>query len=96
MQAIAILGSPEMGLTDHPAVENVTLAESREVSPIPAAIQVVHPPEQANGQSYRAKYTRSGHRRPLLLDRILLNSYLPPRGPTPPMEEVSVPMPEAT
>ena len=49
VQAIIILGSPKMGLTDQPAVENVTLAESREVSPIPATIQVVHPPEQANG-----------------------------------------------
>ena len=91
VQAIVISGSPEMGLNDQLALENITLAESREASPIPAAIQVVHLPEQATSQSDRAKYTRAGPRRPLLPDRMLLNSYLPPRGPAPPMEEVSVP-----
>ena len=45
VQAIAISGSPEMGLNDQPALENITLVESREASPVPAAIQVVHPPE---------------------------------------------------
>ena len=38
MQAIDIPGSPEMGLNDQPALENITLAESREASPAPAAI----------------------------------------------------------
>ena len=38
VQAIVISGSPEMGLTDQPALENVTLAESREVSSAPIAI----------------------------------------------------------
>ena len=36
-----------MGLNEQPALGNVTLAESKEASPVPAAIQVVHPPEQA-------------------------------------------------
>ena len=30
----------------------------------------------------------------MLSDQILLNSYLPPRGPSPAMEEVAVPGPE--
>ena len=94
MQAIVIPGSLEMGLNDKPALENVTLVESREASPVPAAIQVIHPPEQAVSQSDRAKYTRAGCRRPLLPDRMLVNSYLPPRGSAAPMEEVSVPGPE--
>ena len=55
VQAIAILGSPETGLSDQPALGNVTLTESRKASPIPIAIQVVHPPEQATGQLDRAK-----------------------------------------
>ena len=38
VQAIVISGSPEMGLNDHPALENVTLVESKEASPVPAAI----------------------------------------------------------
>ena len=91
VQTIVISGSPEMGLNDQPALENVTLVDSREASPVPAAIQVVHPPEQATGQPDRAKYTRTGHRRPLLPDRMFLNLYLPPHGPASPMEEVSVP-----
>ena len=62
LQAIVISGSPEMGLNDQSALENVTLVESKEVSPVSAAIQVVHSPEQAIGQSDRAKYTRDGCR----------------------------------
>ena len=42
----------------------------------------------------RAKYTRTDRRKPLLPDRMLVNSYLPPRDPTPPIEEVTVPKPE--
>ena len=95
VQAIVILGSPEMGLNDQLALENITLAESREASPVPAAIQVVHPSEQAVGQSDRAKYIQAGRRGPLLPDRILLNSYLPLSSLAPPMEEVLVLGPEA-
>ena len=94
VQAIVISGSPEMGLNDQPTLRNVTLAKSREASPVPAAIQVVHHPEQAASQSDRAKYTRAGLKRSLLPDRMLVNSYLPSCGPAPPMEEVSVPGPE--
>ena len=88
---IVISGSPEMGLNDQSTLEKVALAESRDVFPAPVAIQVVHPPEQAAGQSDKAKYTRTKGRRSLLPDQMLLNSYLPPRGLAPPMEEVSVP-----
>ena len=91
MRAIFISGSPEMGLNDQPAPENVALVESREAFPAPAVIQVVHPLEQVVGHSDKAKFTRAGRRRPLFPDRMLLNLYLPPRGPAPPMEEVSVP-----
>ena len=94
VQAIIISGSSEMGLNDQPTLGNVTLVESREASPVPATIQVVHPPEQAAGQSDRAKYTWVKHRRPLLPDRMLVNSYPPPRGPAPLMEEVSIHGPE--
>ena len=38
MQAIVISGSPEMGLNDQPALEDITLVESREASPVPTAI----------------------------------------------------------
>ena len=88
---IVISSSPEMGLNDQPASKNVTLAESREVFPALAAIQVIHSPEQAASQSDKAKYTRAGYRMPLLPGWMLLNSYLPLRGPNPTMEEVLVP-----
>ena len=78
VQAIIILGSPEMGLNDQPALGNVTLAKSREASPVPTTLQVVHHPEQATGQSDRAKYTQTDRRKPLLPDRMLVNLYLPP------------------
>ena len=94
VQAIVILGSPEMGLDDKPTQKNVTLVESRKASPVPTAIQVVRLAKRAISQSDRANYTRAGRRRPFIPDHILLNSYLPPRGPTPPMEEVSIPRPE--
>ena len=94
VQAIVISGSPEMGLKDQPALGNVTLAESRKASPVPATIQVVHPLEQADGQSDRAKYTRPKRRRPLHPDFMLVNLHLPHCGLVPPMEEVSVPGPE--
>ena len=94
MQDIVISGSPEMSVDDQPAMENVTLEESREGSPVPTALQVVHPPEQATGQVDGAMYTQVGRRKPLLPDRMLVNSYLPPRSSAPPMEEVTVPRSE--
>ena len=57
VQYIVISGSPEMGLNDQLALGNVTLVESKEAFPVPAAIQVVHPPEQVAGHSNSAKYT---------------------------------------
>ena len=86
-----ISGSPEMGLNDQSALENVALVESREAFPALATIQVVHPHEQAAGHSDKAKFTRARHKRPLLPERMLLNSYLPPRGRTPLIEDISVP-----
>ena len=44
MQAIVIPGSPEMGLSDQPDPEDVALGEPREVTLIPPALYVIHPP----------------------------------------------------
>ena len=52
---------------------------------------MVHPPEQATGQLDKAKYTKTSRRKPLLPDCMLVNLCLSPRGPTPLMEEVTVP-----
>ena len=64
VQAIIISGSPEVGLNDQPALDNPTLVESGEASPTPAAIQVIHPPEQASGRPERPRYTRAERSRP--------------------------------
>ena len=55
---------------------------------------MIHTPDRAESQSNMPKLARIGRKRLLLLDRILLNSYLPPRGPVPAMEEVAVLGPE--
>ena len=49
------------------------------------------PSEQVVGQSDRAKTTWAECIRPLLLDQLLLNSYIPPQGQALPMEEVLAP-----
>ena len=94
MQAIIIMGLPDIGLSDRPGPEDVALRELREVTPIPPALQVIHHPDGIESQPDMPKLTLTGCKRPLLLDRILLNSYLPLRGPTPAMEEVAMPRPE--
>ena len=42
----------------------------------------------------KATSSWSGRSRSLLLDRLLLNSYIPSQGQAPPMEEVSAPRPD--
>ena len=88
VQAIVISSSLEMGLNDQLALEIATLVESGETSSTPATIQVIYPPEQASSRPKRPRYIRADHSRPLLPDWLLLNLYLPPRGPAPLMEEV--------
>ena len=94
VQVIVISGSPKTSLNDQLAMGNVTLEESREASPVPAALQVIHPPEQVTGQLDKAKYTWTSRRKSLIPDHMLVNSYLPPQGLAPPMEKVMVPRPE--
>ena len=91
VQAIVISSSLEMGLNDQPDLENATLMESGEASPPPAGIQVIHLPKQAPGRPKRPLHTRTKRSRPRLPDRLLLNLYHPPWGPTPPIKEVLAP-----
>ena len=59
-----------------------------------AEVQEDIPPNQIASRSNKAKSTQAGRSRSLLLDWLLLNSYIPPQGQAPPMEKVSVPGPE--
>ena len=90
MQAIAIQGSPETGSNDQPGPEDIARGEPRESTPIPPALQVVRPPDQLESCPCNAKLALPGCKRPLPPDRILLNSYLPPRSASA-MEEVTAP-----
>ena len=55
---------------------------------------MIHPLDRPESHPDIAKLVRAGRKRPLPPDRILLNSYLPPRGSAPVMEEVTVLGPE--
>ena len=83
--------SPEMGFHGQSALETALSVDLGEVSPTHAEVQEDIPSEQIAGRSNKAKSTQAGHSRPLLLDWLLLNSYIPPQGQAPPIEEVSVP-----
>ena len=83
-----------MGSSDQPGLEDVALGDSREDTPISPTLQVIHPPDQSESHPDTAKLARAGRKRPLPPNQILLNSYLPPHGPAPVMEEVTVPGPE--
>ena len=61
------------------------------VTPILHVLQMIHPLDRAEIRPDTARLARARHKKPLPPDRILLNSYLPPRGPAPAMEEVTVP-----
>ena len=94
VQAIVISDTLEMGFHGQSASETALLMDSGEVSPTHAEVPEDIPSEQITGQSDKAKSTQAEHNRSLLPDRLLLNSYIPPEGQAPPMEEVLVPRPE--
>ena len=77
------------------APKTAPLVDSREVFPTYAEVWEDIPSEQVAGRPDKAIFTRVRRSRTLLLDRMLLvNSYIPPQGQAPPMEEVSAPGPE--
>ena len=86
---IVISGSPKMGSNDQSNLENATMIESGEASPPPTTIQVIHPSKQAPSRPERPLRIRTERIRPSLPDQLLLNSYHPPWGRAPLMEEVS-------
>ena len=89
-----ILGSPETGSNDQSGQEGIAYGEPRESTPIPPALQMVHPLDQSESHPSNAKLALPGRKRPLPPDRILLNTYVPPRGPASVMEEVTAPGPD--
>ena len=87
MQAIVIPGSPEPGATNQTEPVEVAPIESKEADSVPSTLQVIHPSNE--GRPSRSKFMRFGLPRPPLPERIITNSYAPPRGPEPLRVEVS-------
>ena len=79
-----------MGSNDQQGSEDIAREEPREEALIPPALQVVHSSEQLVSHSSAARLALTGCKKPFPPDRILLNSYLPPRSSAPVMEEVAV------
>ena len=71
-----------MGSNDQSGPEDIACGEPRESTPIPPALQVVPLPDRPESRPSSARLALSERKRPLPPDRILLNSYIPPRGPT--------------
>ena len=88
-QAIIIHCSPELGPTSRTEPDGADRLESNEDGPTPTALQVIPPSNQTEEQQSRSKYMRSRLPRPHRSDQVITDSYLPPRGPEPPREEVS-------
>ena len=93
-QEIIIPCSPELGLTGRTEPDGAGRSESNEDGSAPTALQVIPPSEQAEEQPSRPKYMRSELPRPPRLDQVIIDSYIPPRGPEPPRVEVSIPRAE--
>ena len=89
-----ISGFPKTGSNDQSVPKDIARGKPRESTPISPALQVVLPLDQPESHPGNAKLQLPGRKRPLPPDRILLNSYLPSRGPASAMEEVTAPGPD--
>ena len=84
-------GSPETGSNDFLDIRDDVLGELGAAASTPSVLQMIPPPVHVGSRQGRSEFTHTGLKMLPLPNRILTNSYLPARGPTPPKEEVSVP-----
>ena len=89
-----IPSSPKTGSNDQPGPKDIARGKPRESTPILPVLQVVRPLDQPESHPGNAKLELPGSKRLMPPDRILLNSYLPPRGLASAMEEVTAPGPD--
>ena len=83
VQVIVILDSLEMGFHGQSASETTLSTNLGEVSLSHLEVQEDIPSEQITSQPDKATSTRARCSRSLLLDWLLLNSYIPPQGQVP-------------
>ena len=91
VQVIVISDSPEIGFHGQSALETALSTDLEEVSQTHVEVKEDTPSEQVANRPDKATSTWTRRSRSLLLDRLLLNSYIPPQGQAPPMEKVSAP-----
>ena len=90
-QAIVVVDSLEMGFHGQSASETTPTTYLEEVPLTHEEVREGIPSEQITSWPDKATSSRSGSSRSLLPDWLLLNSYIPPQGLAPLMEEVSAP-----
>ena len=88
-QAIVVVDSLEMGFHGQSASETAPTVDLEEVPRTHEDIRIGIPSNQISSLLDKATSSRSGRNRSLIPDLLLLYSYIPPQGLTPPMEEVS-------
>ena len=93
-QAIVIMDSPEMGFHGQSVSKTEPSSDLREVPLTHEEVREDISLEQTTSRPAKATSSRFGRSRPLLLNWLLLYSYIPPQGQPPPMKEVSTPVPE--
>ena len=77
-QAIVVVDSLEMGFHGQSASKTVPSADLGDVPLNHEEVREGIPSEQIASWPDKATSSRSGHCRPLIIDRLLLNSYIPP------------------
>ena len=87
-KAIVIMDSPQMGFYGQSASKTMLSANLGEVSLTHAEVRESISLEEIASRPNKATSSRPGLSKPMLPDRLLLNSYIPPQRQAPPMEEV--------
>ena len=91
VQAIVVSDLLEIGFHCQSALETAISADLGEVSLTHVEVLEDTPSGQVASRQDKATSTLAGRGRPLLPDRLFLNSYIPPQGQAPPVEEVLTP-----
>ena len=93
-QTIVVVDSPEMGFHGQSVSGTTPSTDLGEVPLTHEEHWESIPSEQIASRPDKATSSRSGSSRSLFPNWLLLNSYIPPQGQAPPMEEVSAHGPE--
>ena len=85
---IIISSFPKTGSSDRPDIGDDVLGKA---VPAPPALQTILPPVQVGSQPGRSEFTPTRLKRLKPPERIITNSYLPARGPTPQRRKYRLP-----